>query len=322
MAPSPPPPTLFLPDTCATLVAAASDCAENERLYAWGVGKGETRVVVGVLSGKTVDEVEERLRTKLGSVVLYSPLRHLEVLSLEPLQLDFHPQPRVPARPTSAVGGERNAGVRRSRGEGTLEEAVKLGGYDVSQINSTPALLSSASPTPSRIARLGLDFLPSLFAPFLLVLNAVLSVAVSILSYKVPLVGSFAERTTFGRQLHTRFSQALSLAPTYTAFRRQLHGSPSTIRPVEGHQLYIRFFNLLWLLANDLIIGFALSSFLREIAGYFASVLEVAIQDYALSSLRGLLEWLNSWPLGVKLNDELAGLICAGFLFLTRVWED
>lgn len=87
-----------------------------------------------------------------------------------------------------------------------------------------------------------------------------------------------------GRQLHTRTSQALSLAPTYASFRQELtppfpSGSDSGRKAESSaHAAYIRFFNLVWLATNDLIIGYALSSFLAENQAYFSGVVGSVIQ--------------------------------------------
>ncbi|GJN88761.1 hypothetical protein Rhopal_001729-T1 [Rhodotorula paludigena] len=77
---------------------------------------------------------------------------------------------------------------------------------------------------------------------------------------------------------------------------------------VTAHATYIRFFNLLWLLANDLIIGVALATFVRDNSAAIKQSLARLVKVYVLTYLRDLLDWLNSWPMGVKLNDEMACL--------------
>lgn len=44
-------------------------------------------------------------------------------------------------------------------------------------------------------------------------------------------------------------------------------------------------------------------------------------QTYVLGYLRDLLQWLSSWPMGIKLNDEVADVICRAFLGLSNLWE-
>jgi len=49
--------------------------------------------------------------------------------------------------------------------------------------------------------------------------------------------------------------------------------------------------------------------------------LTIAQQTYISGYLHELLDWLNNWPGGVKLNTELSTLICDSFLFLSRLWQ-
>ncbi|GAA5876157.1 hypothetical protein JCM8547_003383 [Rhodosporidiobolus lusitaniae] len=248
--------------------------------------------------------------------VLYSPLKHLEALSLEPLRLDLGP----------VVQGGRASSIRKEQArrvggdEGTKKRVL---GDAMMLINSS-RLLSDTSHRPYTSS----TSLSTLFRPVFLLFSATLSFLLAVIAYPLPLVGSLSSRTALGRQLHTRISQALSLRTTYTSFRREL-ASPSTgagggdkVRYTSAHSSYIRFFNLLWLIANDLIVGFALASFLRDNNAYISSVLSSLISEISLTALRSLLAWLNSWPMGIKLNDELAGVFCSFFLFLSRLWED
>ncbi|TNY23606.1 N-acetylglucosaminyl transferase component-domain-containing protein, partial [Rhodotorula diobovata] len=82
------------------------------------------------------------------------------------------------------------------------------------------------------------------------------------------------------------------------------------------------FFNLMWLGANDVIVGVALAVYVRDNAASIRSLTTDLVEVHVLMYLRELLSWLNSWPMGIKLNSEVAGLICRAFLFLSRVWEE
>ncbi|GAA5833865.1 hypothetical protein JCM11251_005991 [Rhodosporidiobolus azoricus] len=260
--------------------------------------------------------------------ILYSPLKHLEVLSLEALRLDFD----IQGAGTDGVVTQAYPLVKlRARSESSTKEECVVENA-VSLINLPPVRPSSSNDkAPNR----RLDSLFRNLLPFGTALATLLSIATSILAHRLPLVGSLSERTAIGKQLLTRFSQTLSLPPTYISFRRQLHSPPQSsckhVPQVEvetvsqnpsAHASYIRFYNLLWLIANDVIVGFALASFLRDNSDYLARALEMAINDHALTTLRSLLDWLNSWPMGVKLNDELAGVMCTAFHFLSRLWAD
>jgi hypothetical protein len=121
-----------------------------------------------------------------------------------------------------------------------------------------------------------------------------------------------------------------------------------------GRAHYIQFYNTMWLIANDMIVGSAFTSFVCENSEYLGRLLGRVVQvsrrlqvsaerfsgyeegelqqlivlsrpssqEYTLTSLRELLLWLNDWPGGVKLNFELASIFCDGFLWGTGLWEE
>ncbi|TEB22639.1 Gpi1-domain-containing protein, partial [Coprinellus micaceus] len=64
-----------------------------------------------------------------------------------------------------------------------------------------------------------------------------------------------------------------------------------------------RFFNALWLILNDLTLGLAVGSFLTENAVYLAGHVDPLI---LVNALPKALEWLDSWPAGLKLNSDLS----------------
>ncbi|GAA6034429.1 hypothetical protein NBRC10512_006294 [Rhodotorula toruloides] len=124
------------------------------------------------------------------------------------------------------------------------------------------------------------------------------------------------------RQLDTRFAQPASLLPMYLSLRRDLYVTGFAEARVQAHPTYIRFFNLVWLIANDFIVGMALASYVRDNAPFLKHLAEKLVRVYVLAYLRELLAWLSSWPMGVKLNDEVATVICGAFLFLSQLWEN
>ncbi|KAF8639304.1 hypothetical protein AX17_001585 [Amanita inopinata Kibby_2008] len=85
---------------------------------------------------------------------------------------------------------------------------------------------------------------------------------------------------------------------------------------VRARQPYNAFFNTLWLILNDVTIGFALSTFLREndLDGLLAHRLEPCL----IQSVHRLLRWLDSWPAGLKLNTELSRFYAQSFALLSH----
>ncbi|BGP22615.1 phosphatidylinositol glycan, class Q [Rhodotorula toruloides] len=245
------------------------------------------------------------------SIILYTPLGHLEVFALSPLPLDFHPASfsriEVDDVPPSSTRGPASPHARSS-----IASAIQI--INVLHQDWHIAVSGASGPSAPRAlhpsyALLGLA-------------TAVLRSGAHILSRRIPLIGPLSERTAFGRQLHTRFAQAASLLPMFVSLRRDLYGSASADARVQAHTAYIRFFNLVWLIANDFIIGMALASYVRDNAPLLKRLAEQLVRVYVLAYLRELLAWLSNWPMGVKLNDEIATVICRAFLFLSQLWEN
>ena len=101
---------------------------------------------------------------------------------------------------------------------------------------------------------------------------------------------------------------------------------------------YHSFWNDVWLIFNDVIIGSAVGSFLCENSNYLGSVLQGRLEvPYPFFLPNGsanashtqhwlvefpllALVWLNSWPAGLKLNTELSQFYCHTLLGIVVVW--
>ena len=84
---------------------------------------------------------------------------------------------------------------------------------------------------------------------------------------------------------------------------------------------YIRFYNSLWLVANDVIMGIALGSFIIENTDAVAYYLSALMDAWSLDGLRRLIAWLMVYPGGLKLNNELAKFLGDLFLWVINYWE-
>ena len=89
----------------------------------------------------------------------------------------------------------------------------------------------------------------------------------------------------------------------------------------NSHPEYIRFFNSLWLVANDIIIGIALGSYIIENAGFVATQMDALINTYSIDGLQRMITWLMDWPAGLKLNNELAKFLGDLFLWVIDYWD-
>ncbi|KAL0948061.1 hypothetical protein HGRIS_010685 [Hohenbuehelia grisea] len=83
---------------------------------------------------------------------------------------------------------------------------------------------------------------------------------------------------------------------------------------------YVNFFNTVWLVLNDVTIGFAFGSFLCENDVYLANHVKLVIDVVFVGWTQWALGWLNSWPAGLKLNTELSQFYVDTFVNLISIW--
>ena len=89
----------------------------------------------------------------------------------------------------------------------------------------------------------------------------------------------------------------------------------------DSHPDYIRFYNSLWLVANDVIIGIALGSYIIDNAGWAAYQIDKVLSGWTVEGLREMISWLMDWPAGLKLNNELAVFLGDLFLWVIDHWR-
>ncbi len=89
----------------------------------------------------------------------------------------------------------------------------------------------------------------------------------------------------------------------------------------DKHPDYIRFYNSLWLVANDVIIGIALGSYIIDNAGWAADQINQVLSGWTVEGLRDMILWLMNWPAGLKLNNELAVFLGDLFIWVISHWR-
>ena len=120
------------------------------------------------------------------------------------------------------------------------------------------------------------------------------------------------------QQVHLRLQQFSYYPVQYTLLRKR-HGTWSSIAGTNSD--YIRFSNSLWLVANDVIIGIAIGSFINENADATAELIVDLLNQYTIVGLRETIRWLMSYPGGLKLNTELAAFLGDLFLWVIEYWS-
>lgn len=121
------------------------------------------------------------------------------------------------------------------------------------------------------------------------------------------------------QQVEIRLQQFSYWPMQYVTLRRRKDDWESV---TNSHPDYIRFYNSLWLVANDVIIGIALGSYIIDNAPWVAEQISGVLSSYTVESLRNTILWLMDWPAGLKLNTELAAFLGDLFLWVIDYWSN
>jgi len=105
----------------------------------------------------------------------------------------------------------------------------------------------------------------------------------------------------------------------YVTLRKQKYDWQSV---TDSHLDYIRFYNSLWLVLNDVIIGFALGSYIIDNSAWAAECINKTLNLYTITALNNIIVWLKDWPAGLKLNNELATFLGDLFLWVIDHWSN
>lgn len=89
----------------------------------------------------------------------------------------------------------------------------------------------------------------------------------------------------------------------------------------DRHPEYIRFYNSLWLVANDVIIGIAIGSYIIDNAEWVAFQINIILSEWTVDGLRNMIVWLTDAPAGFKLNNELAVFLGYLFVWVMDYWK-
>ncbi|OWB61911.1 hypothetical protein B5S31_g3896 [[Candida] boidinii] len=84
---------------------------------------------------------------------------------------------------------------------------------------------------------------------------------------------------------------------------------------------YIKFYNTLWLITNDYMIGSIIVSYLNENKNVIISAIKTAVSFFS-SNLESLIIWLMNSPGGFKLNTELSVFFGELCLWVITFWNE
>ncbi|KAF8491941.1 N-acetylglucosaminyl transferase component-domain-containing protein [Gautieria morchelliformis] len=118
------------------------------------------------------------------------------------------------------------------------------------------------------------------------------------------------------QQIDVRLEQAIFLPQQFHVLQRR--GDNSNAAYLSAH--YISFYNCIWLVLNDTIVGAAFGTFLLENSTLLGHLLHEYANWLTVTLVRNALVWLDHWPAGLKLNTELSRFLCLCFMSLTDIW--
>lgn len=121
------------------------------------------------------------------------------------------------------------------------------------------------------------------------------------------------------RELEFRIQKLKSWPSEYRVLR---HRKKDWASITSYHPDYIKFYNGMWLIANDLIFGLYLVSFCLNNEAALAESIYGLVSEYSIGSISEMMLWLKGYPAGLKLNSELASFLGDLFLWLIASWKD
>jgi phosphatidylinositol glycan class Q protein len=141
----------------------------------------------------------------------------------------------------------------------------------------------------------------------------------TILEYRLrPEYAALKDISATAQQVEIRLLQFCYWPMQYVMLRKRKDDWQSI---ATSHADYIRFYNSLWLVANDVIIGIAIGSAIIDNADWLAIKISDVLSTYTVTSLQQTISWLMDWPAGLKLNNELAKFLGDLFLWVIDYWS-
>ncbi|KAG2214289.1 hypothetical protein INT47_000845 [Mucor saturninus] len=122
---------------------------------------------------------------------------------------------------------------------------------------------------------------------------------------------AFKDLFAAGQQVDLRLQQLFFWPRQYMMLRKHNWANTAKTRA---------YYISMWLVANDIIIGLAIGSFLMANNAAMADKLHRILHKYTVESLHSMMLWFLESPAGLKLNHELGSFLSELFLWLIRLW--
>ncbi|KAJ5132637.1 N-acetylglucosaminyl transferase component [Penicillium atrosanguineum] len=148
--------------------------------------------------------------------------------------------------------------------------------------------------------------------------RSIAEVVLQVLEWRArPDAAAIKDVSATAQQVDIRLQQFCYWPIQYVKLRQRKDNWESV---TTSHPDYIRFYNSLWLVANDVIIGIALGSYIIDNANWVASQINLVLTGWTVEGLQRTISWLMDWPAGLKLNNELAAFLGDLFLWVIENW--
>jgi phosphatidylinositol glycan class Q protein len=148
--------------------------------------------------------------------------------------------------------------------------------------------------------------------------RSVAEIVLQVLEWRArPDAAALKDISATAQQVDIRLQQFCYWPIQYVKLRQRKDNWESV---TTSHPDYIRFYNSLWLVANDVIIGIALGSYIIDNANWVASQINTVLTGWTVEGLQRTISWLMDWPAGLKLNNELAAFLGDLFLWVIENW--
>lgn len=158
-------------------------------------------------------------------------------------------------------------------------------------------------------------------------------ITIRLLNHKIsPEFPSLIELSATAQQIDLRLQQFSYSPIQYIRTTRKIDWNASSLAhmqspvenslPIEQYPEYIRFYNTLWLVINDVTLGVTIGAFLidnqQALINFFGSFI-VAKNLYG--NLKMISTWLMNSPGGIKLNNELSMFFSELFTWMIEFWK-
>ncbi|OWT35619.1 phosphatidylinositol glycan, class Q, partial [Cryptococcus neoformans Bt1] len=165
---------------------------------------------------------------------------------------------------------------------------------------------------------------------FLFALDACAQTIIFLFSVCIPCSSSLRALSTSADQLCTRLEQSVRGPVRYLTtwndgriYDRAARYNVIVTRYAETElTLRTRFWNTVWLVINDLILGYAAHNLIRQHSEWLSITTSAFFSAYVIDMPIQALKWLNDWPVGLKLNTPLSQFFCSTFTLLIQRWGD